>query len=48
MATTRDDLLARPVTTGLGVLGNARVHGVRRPVRDRETAARRDRGCRRG
>src|SRR2546426_11154391 len=27
---------------------NARVHGVRRPARDRQTAARRDRGCRRG
>jgi hypothetical protein len=27
---------------------NAWVHGVRRPARDRQTAARRDRGCRRG
>ena len=48
MATTRDDLVARPVTTGLGVLGMPGVHGVRRPARDRQTAARRDRGCRRG
>ena len=42
MATTRDDLVARPVTTGLGVLGMPGVHGVRRPARDRQTAARRD------
>ena len=47
MATTRDDLVARPVTTGLGVLGMPGVHGVRRPARDRQTAARRDRGGRR-
>ncbi len=48
MATTRDDLVARPVTTGLGVLGMPGVHGVLRPARDRQTAARRDRGCCRG
>jgi len=41
------DPAAAPVTTGLGVLGMPGFR-VRRPARDRQTAARRDRGCRRG